>query len=202
MQNKLDTRIYEEAPLKIAVRVCLGIVGLFIVIGIFVSFLPSRPMSESAKWGGFIGVVMALGAIFGTLLIAWLVIKKRRVIVDYKGVEVFAKRPFGQAETAQVLWKEVTAVDVESLSSSGSTITSYKLSVTANGQKIYLMDRSFYDLNFSNLVRDVGKATEHLGYVWELCRTNESRPILDTVPPFCKVAISETAPQNFNEREF
>lgn len=187
----METRIYEETPLKIAVRLCVGIVAFFIVVAFFVSFLPSHPMTPNAKLGGAVGIGLALTVIFGTLLIAWLVIKKRKVIVDYKGVEVFAKRPLGKTETAQVSWKDITAVDIESLSGrvKNSNITSYKLSIIANGQRVYLMANTFYDLNFSSLVRDVGKATTHLGYVWETCKASETRPILDSVPPFCKVSL-------------
>lgn len=126
-----------------------------------------------------------------TLLIAWLTIKKRAVTIDLIGCEIVAKRPFGKPEVERFQWKDVSAVYItsESHTINNSTQTNYKFSVFADGRTIYLTDKTFLNKNLKNLVADTSAATKHLGYVREECRADETRPILEAVAPFCKIAF-------------
>lgn len=162
---------------------------------LFTYIFPSRPSTPSENMAGIIGFGLAFGVMLLTLLIAWLVIKKRSIKVDLIGFETTIKRPFGPPEIERFEWKDVSAVNLRSQSYRirNSTQTSYLLSVSANGREIYLMDKTFLTQNLKNLVADVGAVPKHLGYIWEECRADETRPILETVAPFYKISFgSET----------
>ena len=188
----MEKRVYQESPLKVAVNVVIGIVVLFLfAMFLFTYIVPTRPSTPKEQTFIVIIVGVVFGIIFLTLLICWLVIKKRSVTADSIGCEVTASRPFGQTEIQRFEWKDVAAVNLSSSSTTfkNSTQTSYKLSVSANGREIHLMDKTFLTQNLKNLVADVSAATKHLAYAWEECRPDETRPILETVAPFCKIAF-------------
>lgn len=193
----MEKRIYSETPLRVAVIVVLSVIGFFVIAGFLVSLTPSRPMSPGEKTAGLIGIAAVLFLMFGTLFVAWLVIKKRDVVIDSTGAEIITKRPFGQSVSEHFLWKDVAATFVlsEVYTIRNSVQISCKFGAAlADGRIVYLFDKTFLDLKLRNLIRDVNQATgKRLGYVWEECRADETRPILAAVPPFCKIALTEEA---------
>jgi len=201
----MEKRVYRESPLKVAVIVVAGVIGFMLfALFLFTYVFPSAPSTPSENMGGIIGFGSAIGIMLLTLLILWLTIKKRAITVDLTGCEVVLKRPFGQPETERFLWKDVSAVNIRSQSYTirNSTQTNYVFSVIADGQAIYLMDKTFLTQNLKGLVADVSAATKHLLYAWEECRPNETRPILETAAPFCKISLDPNAVRVVNQNVY
>jgi len=195
----MEKRVYRENPLKVAVRVVGAVIAL--LAGSFLLFTFVLPSAPSRRGISVDMVILSLpiGVMLLTLLVAWLVIKKRTVTIDASGCEVFAKRPgsSGQFETERFLWHDVTGTFLrsETFTIRNSTQTNYLFGVYANGREFFLMERTFLDENLKNLIADVNRATPHLGYAWEECRADETRRILEAVPPFCKVELQPGAAQ-------
>lgn len=198
----MEKRVYRENPLKFAIRVVGAVIVLLYGSFLVVTFvIPSAPSKRGLLVDAII-ISLPVGIMLFTLLILWLVIKKRTVTIDADGCEVFAKRPGsgGEFQAERFFWRDVTGtfLSSETYTIRNSTQTNYLFGVYANGRKIFLMERTFLDQNLKNLIADVNQATRHLGYAWEECRADETRPILESVSPFCKVAFNLAAVQAAN----
>ena len=119
--------------------------------------------------------------------------KKRTIAVDFVGCEITTSRPFGQSQTERFEWKNVTSTSIlsQSYETDGGSKEEHTFKVSATGKSIDLITRgTFLRRDLVKLMATVNAATPHLPYIWEECRKNETRRILDTVTPYCKISRS------------
>ena len=197
----MQKQIYTQSLMKVKYILTAGFLEIFFVWMFLDEFLnPSEtgtdstaifPTSEIVLISG-ITIPLTLILITLTLiLIIWLTMKKRIIAVDLVGCEVTTSRPFSQPQTERFEWKNVTSTYIVSQTQEGEggSVEEHTFKVSTKGKSIDLITRgTVLRRGLVELMATVNAATPHLPYIWKECRTKESRRILYTIPPYCKIS--------------
>ena len=186
----MQKQIYTQSLMKVKYILLAGLFGLLFVL----AFLVQAPNpNETGTNVVAVFLICGIATALTTILIIWLTMKKTTIAVDLIGCDVKTSRPVGQSQTKRFEWKDVNSTSIFSkthtVSLEGDTIKEHTFKVVVKGKSIDLITRgTVLRRDLVKLTAAVNAATPHLPYVWEECRTNETRRILDTISPYCKIS--------------